>query len=83
MKQNVNNTPNDAIEAQMSCIYSYLEFFCGISKITQNGFGPIFQEIKQGQKSKTRCGNKGRCVEILLMRLPTLEKWLQLDSGGL
>ena len=27
MKQNVNNTPNDAIEAQMSCFYSYLEFF--------------------------------------------------------
>ena len=83
MKQKVNNTPNDAIEAQISCIYSYLEFFCGISKIIQNGSGPNFQELKQGQKSKSRCGNKGRYVEILLMRLPTLKKWPKLDSGGL
>ena len=82
MKQNVNNTPNDAIELEMSSIHIW-SFFGGISKIIRNGFGPIFQELKQGQKSKTRCGNKGRCVEILLMRLSTLEKWLQLDSGGL
>ena len=27
MKQNVNDNPKDAIEAQISCIYSYLEFF--------------------------------------------------------